>query len=69
MLATARGPSHFGEHRIGWLILAPLGAIALSRRRREWLAGGAFVAHAIAVLDQALLVRRQRRIIRPSRST
>lgn len=28
MLATARGLSHFGEHCIGWLILALLGAIA-----------------------------------------
>lgn len=40
MLATARGLSHFGEHCIGWLILALLGAIALPRRRREWLVAG-----------------------------
>lgn len=61
MLATARGLSHFGEHCIGWLILALLGAIALPRRRREWLVAGAgaFVAHAIAVLIKRL-VRRQR---------
>ncbi|OSC41461.1 phosphatase PAP2 family protein [Mycobacterium decipiens] len=60
-LATARGLSHFGEHSIGWLGVALLGAVALPRHRREWLVAGAgtFVAHAVAVLIKRL-VRRQR---------
>jgi len=60
-LAAARGLSHFGEHSIGWVAVALLGAVLMPRRRREWLVAGAgaFVAHAIAVLVKRL-VRRQR---------
>ncbi|OIN80179.1 phosphatase PAP2 family protein [Mycobacterium malmoense] len=61
VLATARGLSYFGEHSIGWLAVSLLGAIAVPRRRREWLVAGAgaFAAHATAVLVKRL-VRRQR---------
>lgn len=60
-LPAARGLSHFGEHSLGWLALAALGALISARRRREYLAAGvgAFVAHACAVLIKRV-VRRQR---------
>jgi membrane-associated phospholipid phosphatase len=69
VLTTARGLSHFGEHSIGWLAVALIGA-ALSPasgrypqpgRRRDWLVAGAgaFAAHAAAVLTKRL-VRRKR---------
>ena len=61
VLTLARGLSYFGEHSIGWVAVALLGAILVPRRRREWLAAGvgAFVAHAAAVLIKRL-VRRKR---------
>ncbi|OBI20382.1 MULTISPECIES: phosphatase PAP2 family protein [unclassified Mycobacterium] len=61
MLGAARGLSHFGEHSIGWLVVALLGAVLMPSRRREWLVAGAgaFVAHAAAVLVKRL-VRRKR---------
>lgn len=61
VLAAARAMSHFGEHGAGWVALSVLGAVLQPRRRREWLiaAGGAFVAHAAAVLIKRV-VRRKR---------
>ncbi|OBI48567.1 phosphatase PAP2 family protein [Mycobacterium sp. E796] len=61
LLGAARGLSHFGEHSIGWLVVALLGAVLMPSRRREWLVAGAgaFVAHAAAVLVKRL-VRRKR---------
>ncbi|CAM4390076.1 undecaprenyl pyrophosphate phosphatase [Mycobacterium basiliense] len=61
VLATAQGLSHFGEHSIGWVAVAALGAIFSPRRRREWVVTGlgAFAAHAAAVLVKRL-VRRKR---------
>jgi len=60
-LTAARGLSHFGEHSIGWVTVALLGALLMPRRRRDWLVAGvgAFVAHAAAVLVKRL-VRRER---------
>ena len=60
-LAAARGLSHFGEHSIGWVLVAMGGAVLMPRRRRDWLVAGAgaFVAHAAAVLIKRV-VRRQR---------
>lgn len=60
-LAAARALSHFGEHSIGWLAVAALGAVAMPRRRRDWLAAGAgaFAAHAAAVLVKRLVRRRR----------
>jgi membrane-associated phospholipid phosphatase len=61
VLTAARGLSHFGEHSIGWLAVASLGALLMPRHRREWLVAGAgaFAAHAAAVLVKRL-VRRKR---------
>lgn len=61
VLASARALSHFGEHSIGWLGVAALGAVLRPDRRRAWLAVGvgAFVAHATAVLIKRV-VRRER---------
>ena len=69
VLAAARGLSHFGEHSIGWLAVAALGALLQPRRRRAWLAAGAgaFAAHAAAVVIKRV-VRRPRPIIRRSPS-
>ena len=61
MLPVARGMSHFGEHSIGWLAVAGLGALLAPRRRREWITVGvgAFLAHAAAVVIKRV-VRRTR---------
>lgn len=61
VLSAARGLSHFGEHSLGWLAVASLGAMLMPARRQDWLVAGAgaFVAHAAAVLVKRL-VRRQR---------
>jgi decaprenylphosphoryl-5-phosphoribose phosphatase len=61
VLTAARGLSHFGEHSIGWLAVALVGAVLMPRRRRDWLVAGAgtFVAHAAAVVIKRL-VRRER---------
>lgn len=61
VLATARGLSHFGEHSIGWLALAAVGALVSPRRRRDYLTAGAgaFLAHACAVVIKRV-VRRER---------
>ncbi|MDT5142274.1 MAG: hypothetical protein QOE48_2514 [Mycobacterium sp.] len=60
-LAGARALSYFGEHSIGWLAVSAIGAILQPARRRAWLVagGGAFAAHAAAVLIKRL-VRRAR---------
>ena len=61
VLATARVLSHFGEHSIGWLAVAALGALLQPDKRRAWLAAGfgAFAAHAAAVIIKRV-VRRER---------
>jgi len=61
VLPAARGLSHFGEHSIGWLALAALGALLVPARRREYLSAGigAFAAHAAAVVIKRV-VRRAR---------
>ncbi|MCV7029449.1 phosphatase PAP2 family protein [Mycobacterium sherrisii] len=60
-LAVARAMSHFGEHSLGWLVLAAFGALVVPARRRDWLVAGtgAFTAHASAVLIKRV-VRRKR---------
>ena len=60
-LGVARALSYFGEHSIGWLAVSAFGAILQPRRRRAWLVagGGAFAAHAAAVLIKRV-VRRPR---------
>jgi undecaprenyl-diphosphatase len=61
VLAGARGLSHFGEHSLGWLAVAALGALLQPRRRAQWIVAGAgaFAAHAAAVLIKRV-VRRTR---------
>ncbi len=61
VLAVARGMSFFGEHSLGWLVIAGLGAALSPRRRREWITAGvgAFAAHAAAVVVKRV-VRRTR---------
>ena len=61
VLATARAMSYFGEHSLGWLAVAALGAITRPGRRGDWIAAGvgALAAHAAAVLIKRL-VRRTR---------
>ena len=61
VLPAARALSHFGEHSIGWLAVAALGALLVPARRREYLTAGAgaFAAHASAVVIKRV-VRRER---------
>ena len=61
VLTGARALSHFGEHSIGWLAVAALGALLAPAKRRAFLTAGAgaFVAHAAAVLIKRV-VRRER---------
>jgi len=59
VLAGARALSHFGEHSIGWVVVAALGALLQPRRRTAWLAAGAgaFIAHAAAVVIKRVVKR------------
>lgn len=61
VLAGARTLSHFGEHSLGWLAVAALGALLRPAKRNAFLAAGvgAFVAHAAAVVIKRV-VRRER---------
>jgi PAP2 superfamily len=61
VVTAARAMSHFGEHSAGWLAVSALGAVLAPRRRREWLlaGGGAFGAHATAVLIKRAVRRRR----------
>lgn len=60
-LPVARALSHFGEHSIGWVAVALLGAVLSPKRRLDWLVvgAGAFTAHAVAVVVKRI-VRRKR---------
>jgi membrane-associated phospholipid phosphatase len=59
VLTGARGLSHFGEHSIGWVAVAALGALLQPRSRRAWFAAGAgaFLAHAAAVVIKRVIKR------------
>ncbi|WP_461167901.1 phosphatase PAP2 family protein [Tsukamurella serpentis] len=61
VLPAARGLSHFGEHSLGWMGLAALGAVLHPSRRRQYLTAGAgaFAAHAASVVIKRI-VRRKR---------
>ncbi|ORA25729.1 phosphatase PAP2 family protein [Mycobacterium aquaticum] len=61
VLAGARALSHFGEHSLGWVGLATVGALVQPSKRRSWIAvgAGAFLAHAAAVVIKRV-VRRER---------
>ncbi|MGV0849395.1 phosphatase PAP2 family protein [Mycolicibacterium phlei] len=61
VLPAARALSHFGEHSLGWLAVAALGALVAPQRRRAWVTAGVgtFLAHAAAVVIKRV-VRRER---------
>lgn len=63
VLSVARGMSHFGEHALGWFVLAGAGYLADRRpgKREEWIGLGvsAFTAHAASVVLKRI-VRRPR---------
>ncbi|MEE2851072.1 MAG: phosphatase PAP2 family protein [Actinomycetota bacterium] len=61
VLPAARALSHFGEHSLGWVAVAALGAVLSPKRRWDWLVAGAgaFGAHAAAVIVKRI-VRRKR---------
>lgn len=52
VLPAARALSYFGEHSLGWLAVATLGAVLMPRRRRAFIAAavGTFASHAAAVV-------------------
>lgn len=41
VLSVARALSHFGEHSVGWVAVALLGAVLSPKRRGDWLIAGA----------------------------
>lgn len=59
VLTVARGMSFFGEHSLGWMLVAAVGALLSRDRRREWITAGvgAFAAHAAAVLIKRVIRR------------
>ncbi|KAA0024649.1 phosphatase PAP2 family protein [Antrihabitans cavernicola] len=61
VISAARGMSHFGEHALGWIALAGIGAAVDKDRRREWagVAVGAVGAHAASIVIKRV-VRRPR---------
>ena len=61
VVPTARGLSHLGEHALGWLGSAALGASLDKKRREDWIRIGAaaFTAHAASVVLKRI-VRRKR---------
>jgi membrane-associated phospholipid phosphatase len=61
VLQTARALSHFGEHSLGWVAVAGVGALVQPAKRRAWITAGlgAFIAHAAAVVIKRV-VRRER---------
>ncbi len=61
VLPVTRAMSHFGEHSIGWLVVALLGAALDPRGRRDWVVAGigTVAAHAAAVVVKRV-VRRKR---------
>ncbi|WP_405133985.1 phosphatase PAP2 family protein [Nocardia sp. NBC_01388] len=61
VVKVARGMSHFGDHSLGWVGIAAVGALVDKPRRREWagVAVGAFGAHAASVVIKRI-VRRPR---------
>lgn len=61
VVRAARGLSHFGEHALGWVAVAGVGAALDKPRRRRWagVAVGAVGAHAASIVIKRV-VRRPR---------
>jgi membrane-associated phospholipid phosphatase len=60
-IAVARAMSHFGEHALGWVAIAGIGAALDAPRRRQWagVAVGAVGSHAASIVLKRI-VRRPR---------
>ncbi|AYJ47416.1 phosphatase PAP2 family protein [Rhodococcus sp. P1Y] len=60
-ISVARGMSHFGEHALGWVAIAGVGAALDAPRRRQWagVAVGALGSHAASIVIKRV-VRRPR---------
>ena len=58
-IQIARGMSHFGEHALGWMGIAAVGAIADPTRRKQWagVAVGAVGAHAASIVIKRVIRR------------
>ncbi|MFD4369039.1 phosphatase PAP2 family protein [Rhodococcus sp. NPDC058521] len=61
VIEAARGMSHFGEHALGWVAVAGVGAAIDKPRRRKWagVAVGAVGAHVASIVIKRI-VRRPR---------
>ena len=61
VLPVARGLSLFGEHALGWMSVAAVGAVADHEKSRQWIAmgAGAFTAHATSVILKRIVRRRR----------
>jgi undecaprenyl-diphosphatase len=60
VVTASRAMSHFGEHALGWIALATVGALTRPNRQDWVLVGaGAVAAHAAAIVIKRL-VRRKR---------
>jgi membrane-associated phospholipid phosphatase len=59
VIEVARAMSHFGEHAQGWVAISAVGALAVPKRRRDWmLVGvGAVAAHAAAIAIKMVVKR------------
>ncbi|WP_371829037.1 phosphatase PAP2 family protein [Rhodococcoides kyotonense] len=58
-ITVARGMSHFGEHALGWVAIAGVGAALDSARRRQWagVAVGAVGSHAASIVIKRVIRR------------
>lgn len=61
VISAARGMSHFGEHALGWVAIAGVGAALDSSRRRQWagVAVGAVGSHAASIVIKRVVRRRR----------
>ena len=61
VISAARGMSHFGEHALGWVAVAGVGAALDPARRGQWagVAVGAVGAHAVSIVVKRIVRRRR----------
>ncbi len=61
VISAARGMSHFGEHALGWVAIAGVGAALDRPRRRQWagVAVGAVGSHAASIVIKRVVRRRR----------
>ncbi|WP_373876709.1 phosphatase PAP2 family protein [Lolliginicoccus levis] len=61
VLGATRLMSHFGEHALGWVAVAGIGALADPARRKRWgaVAIGAVGAHAASIAIKRVVRRRR----------